>query len=140
MNTYVPIFRGLDARGGRKLRTDTHTHKHTHTGQLKRGYNHVNTTLIKIGVAIFISVAIQPEALVAATLAVSQERKSFTTNHTSILKIVRFNAKRGSIRCLTQPFLLRFRWGRQTHTHRHTQNDYRNPRCPCAPRVNKHVL
>ena len=25
MNKYVPIFRGLDARGGRKLRTDTHT-------------------------------------------------------------------------------------------------------------------
>ena len=25
MNTYVPIFRDLDARGGRKLRTDTHT-------------------------------------------------------------------------------------------------------------------
>ena len=25
VNTYVPIFRGLDARGGRKLRTDTHT-------------------------------------------------------------------------------------------------------------------
>ena len=38
----------------------------------------------------FIGVAMQPEALVAATLAVSQERKSFTTNHTSILKIVRF--------------------------------------------------
>ena len=33
----------------------------------------------------------QPVALVAATLAVSQERKSFTTNHTSILKTVRFN-------------------------------------------------
>ena len=33
----------------------------------------------------------QPEALVAATLAVSQEGKSFTTNHTSILKIVLFN-------------------------------------------------
>ena len=33
----------------------------------------------------------QPEALVAATLAVSQERKRFTINHTSILKIVRFN-------------------------------------------------
>ena len=33
VNTYVPIFRGLDTRGGRKLRTDTHTytHKHTHT-------------------------------------------------------------------------------------------------------------
>ena len=30
-NTYVPIFRGLDARGGRKLQTDTHTHTHTHT-------------------------------------------------------------------------------------------------------------
>ena len=30
---------------------------------------------------------------IAATLAVSQERKSFTTNHTSILKIVRFNAQ-----------------------------------------------
>ena len=26
VNTYVPIFLGLDARGGRKLRTDTHTH------------------------------------------------------------------------------------------------------------------
>ena len=26
VNTYVPIFRGLDARGGRKLRTHTHTH------------------------------------------------------------------------------------------------------------------
>ena len=37
VNTYVPIFRGLDARGGRKLRTDTHTHTHTHThtGQLQ---------------------------------------------------------------------------------------------------------
>ena len=33
----------------------------------------------------------QPEALIAATLAVSQERKFFTTNHTSILKMVRFN-------------------------------------------------
>ena len=31
VNTYVPIFRGLDVRGGRKLRTDTHTHIHTHT-------------------------------------------------------------------------------------------------------------
>ena len=30
MNTYVPIFRGLDAHGGRKLRTDTHIHTHTH--------------------------------------------------------------------------------------------------------------
>ena len=40
--------------------------------------------------------------------------------------------KRGSVRCLTQPFL-RFRWDRQTHT----QNDYCNPRCACAPRVNK---
>ena len=33
VNTYVPIFRGLDARGGRKLRTDTHTY--THTRQLQ---------------------------------------------------------------------------------------------------------
>ena len=29
------IFRGLDVRGGRKLRTDRHTHTHTHTGQLQ---------------------------------------------------------------------------------------------------------
>ena len=29
VNTYVPIFRGLDSRGGRKLRT------HTHKGQLQ---------------------------------------------------------------------------------------------------------
>ena len=24
-----------------------------------------------------------------------------------------------------------------THTHTHTQDDYSNPRCACAPRVNK---
>ena len=35
----------------------------------------------------------QPEALQAATLPVSLEHKSFTTNHRSILKIVRFNAQ-----------------------------------------------
>ena len=29
VNTYIPIFRGLDAYGGRKLRTDTHIHIHT---------------------------------------------------------------------------------------------------------------
>ena len=28
MNTYIPIFRGLDAHGGRKLRTDIHAHTH----------------------------------------------------------------------------------------------------------------
>ena len=33
VNTYVPIFRGLDTRGGRKLRTDTHTY--TYTRQLQ---------------------------------------------------------------------------------------------------------
>ena len=68
------------------------TNRHTHTGQLNKD-NHVNTTLIKIGVFIFIGVAMQPEALIAATLAVSQERKSFTPDHTSILKIVHFNAQ-----------------------------------------------
>ena len=31
VNKYVTIFRGLDAHGGSKLRTDTHTHIHTHT-------------------------------------------------------------------------------------------------------------
>ena len=40
VNTYLPIFRGLDAHGGRKLRTDTHTYtrdNHISMGQLKRG-------------------------------------------------------------------------------------------------------
>ena len=62
VNTYVPIFRGLDARGGRKLRTDTHTYIHTHTGQLQQSslcacaprVNHMNTTLTKIGVVIIL--------------------------------------------------------------------------------------
>ena len=80
MNTYVPIFRGLDACGGRKLQTDTHTHT-------RDNYNEHNTNKNRRGHN-FLGVAMQPEALVAATLAVSQERKSFTTNHTSILKIV----------------------------------------------------
>ena len=31
VNTYIPIFRGLDANGSRKLRTGTHIHKHIHT-------------------------------------------------------------------------------------------------------------
>ena len=31
VNTYVPIFRGLDARGRRKLRTHTYTHTHETT-------------------------------------------------------------------------------------------------------------
>ena len=31
VNTYIPIFRSLDASGGRKLRTHTHIHTHTHT-------------------------------------------------------------------------------------------------------------
>ena len=28
---------------------------------------------------------------------------------------------------------------RHTHTHTHTRDNYRNPRCTCAPRVNKVV-
>ena len=30
VNTYAPIFRGVDARGCRKLYTNRHTHTHTH--------------------------------------------------------------------------------------------------------------
>ena len=45
MNTYVPIFRGLDARGGRN--THTHTHTHTHTGQLLQGLMMVNLDTLK---------------------------------------------------------------------------------------------
>ena len=29
VNTYAPIFRGVDARGGRKLYMNRHTHTHT---------------------------------------------------------------------------------------------------------------
>ena len=29
VNTHAPIFRGVDARGGRKLYTNRHTHTHT---------------------------------------------------------------------------------------------------------------
>ena len=63
VNTYVPIFRGLDAYNYEQ----THTRTRTRTRDNSNEDNHVNTTLIKIGVAM------QPEALVAATLAVSQE-------------------------------------------------------------------
>ena len=82
------VFRDLDARGGRKLQTDTHARTHTHTHTRDNNNEH-NTNTNRRGHN-FIGVAMQPEA---ATLAVSQERKSFTTNHTSILKIVRFNAQ-----------------------------------------------
>ena len=48
VNTYVPIFRGLDARGGRKLRTDTHTHtrdnySNPHCAHVRRGLIKSNT-------------------------------------------------------------------------------------------------
>ena len=62
---------------------------HTHT---RDNYNEHNTNKNRRGHN-FIGVAMQPEALVAATLAVSQELKRFTTNHITILKIVRFNAQ-----------------------------------------------
>ena len=29
--------------------------------------------------------------------------------------------------------------GLDTQTHTHTQSDYRNPRCACAPRVNQYL-
>ena len=41
VNTYVPIFRGLDVRGGRKLRTDIHTHTYIH----KYTHAHWTTTV-----------------------------------------------------------------------------------------------
>ena len=59
VNTYVPIFRGLDARGGRKLRIDTHTHTHTYT-QTRDNYSnprcaHARRGLIKInGIGVYI--------------------------------------------------------------------------------------
>ena len=40
VNTYVPIFRGLDARSGRKLRTHTHTrdnYSNLHCAHARRG-------------------------------------------------------------------------------------------------------
>ena len=37
-NTYVPIFRGLDARGGRKLRTDTHM-RDNHSNDNNKDYS-----------------------------------------------------------------------------------------------------
>ena len=35
VNTYVPIFQGLDAHGG-KLQTDTHTHKQDNYSMSRR--------------------------------------------------------------------------------------------------------
>ena len=84
---------------------------------------------------IIIGVAMQPEAIVAATLAVSQERKSFTTNHTSILNIVQFNAQNVAQFDALRSHSFKISVG-ETNTHTHTQNDYCNPRCAFAPRVN----
>ena len=47
MNTYVPIFRGLDARGGRKLRTDTHTHTNTRDNYSNPRCAHARRGLIR---------------------------------------------------------------------------------------------
>ena len=40
---YVPIFRGLDARGGRKLRTHTHNYSKPHCTHARRGLIKFNT-------------------------------------------------------------------------------------------------
>ena len=37
VNPYVPIFRGLDVRGGRKLRTDTHNYSNPRCALARRG-------------------------------------------------------------------------------------------------------
>ena len=66
MNTYVPIFLDIDARGGRKLRTDTHTrgtatvtitikiirsdeaqYRYTHTKTLNIKHMHQSEIIIK---------------------------------------------------------------------------------------------
>ena len=52
VNTYVPIFRDLDARGGKKLRTDTHTHTRDNYNNLRcaharRGLNNSHIIFIK---------------------------------------------------------------------------------------------
>ena len=40
VNTYVPIFLGLDAHGGRKLRTYTHTHtRDNHSNDNNKDYS-----------------------------------------------------------------------------------------------------
>ena len=39
------IFRDLDARGGRKLRTDTHTHETTTVPRVKNGFHKDETPL-----------------------------------------------------------------------------------------------
>ena len=56
MNTYVPIFRGLDARGGRKLRTDTHTHTHTHCTHTWDNYSNRRCAHARRGLIKFLSV------------------------------------------------------------------------------------
>ena len=38
VNMYVPIFRGLDARGGRKLRIDTHM-RYNHSNDNNKYYS-----------------------------------------------------------------------------------------------------
>ena len=99
---YVPIFRGLDVRAWWQKTTNRHTHTFTHT---RNNYNEHNTNKNRRGHN-FIGVAMQPESLVAATLAVSQEQKSFRTNHTSILNIL-------------NTAILKISMG-QTNTHTHT--------------------
>ena len=87
----------------------------THT---QDNYNEHNTNKNRRGHN-FIGVAMQPEALIAATLAVSQERKNFTTNHTSILKIVLFMHKTW-LSSMLNAAILKISMG-QTNTHTHTK-------------------
>ena len=62
----------------------------------------------------------QPEAIVAATLAVSQEQKSFTTNHTSILKIFDLMHKTWLSSMLIAAILKISVGQTNTHTHKMT--------------------
>ena len=45
VSTYVPIFRGLDARGGRKTRTQKNTHVRTHARTHAHIHTHGTTTV-----------------------------------------------------------------------------------------------
>ena len=98
MNTYVPIFRGLDVRGGRKLQTDTHTHTHgTTTVTLAV---HVRRGLIASPSP---SVCLSVSLRVCLSVSLSVCKGAQTTNR---------------------------------HTYTHIWDNYSNPCCACAPRVN----
>ena len=164
MNTYVslPIFRGLDARGGKNYE-QAHTHTRDNHSNDNNNYNKLFKALKLI--RIIYTVLMQNRSCftrkqtcngkytkhctrsrhqlkMAAPAEVSKRRSNFRIRqfkekrHYNIAANLTFNTTVSFVTLLIARTARIACADRHTYTHTYTQDDCCNPLCACAPRVN----